>query len=109
MGSPDEGGGSWGPLIGILIAIAALTAASVAFGQLCVGRRAFMRTGYDVEGYVMRKFSTCLGVTVADADVPERREDEAGAGAEGAATVESSEPPQESEEDDGGRGANPAP
>jgi hypothetical protein len=57
-----DGGGSYVPVIVVLVLIAVVTAASVAVGQLFVGSQGRRRTGYDMEAYVMRRFSTCLGV-----------------------------------------------
>jgi hypothetical protein len=45
-----------------MIFIVAITAGSVLFAKYCVGDRAFMRTGYDFEGYVMRKCPVCVGL-----------------------------------------------
>ena len=39
-----------------------ITVGSVLFAKCCVGDRAFMRTGYDFEGYVMRKCPVCVGL-----------------------------------------------
>nr|ACG49005.1 hypothetical protein [Zea mays] len=50
-----------------MIFIVLLTVASVLFSHYCVGDRAFMRTGYDFEGYVMRKFAVCV-----DSGLPKR-------------------------------------
>jgi hypothetical protein len=57
-----DGGGSYVPVIVVLVLIALVTAASVAVGQLFVGSRGRRRTGYDMEAYVVRRFSTCVGV-----------------------------------------------
>ncbi|XP_066365415.1 uncharacterized protein [Miscanthus floridulus] len=51
-----------GPFIGVMIFIVAITAGSVLFAKYCVGDKAFMRTGYDFEGYVMRKCPVCVGL-----------------------------------------------
>jgi hypothetical protein len=51
-----------GPFIGVMIFIVAIMAGSVLFAKYCVGDRAFMRTGYDFEGYVMRKCTVCVGL-----------------------------------------------
>jgi hypothetical protein len=51
-----------GPFIGVMIFIVAITAGSVLFAKYCVGDRAFMRTGYDFEGYMMRKCPVCVGL-----------------------------------------------
>ncbi|KAL6620262.1 hypothetical protein ACP70R_035401 [Stipagrostis hirtigluma subsp. patula] len=102
MGS--EGSGPWGPVIGVLFAIAALTAASVAFSHFCVGRAAFLRTGYNVEAMVERKCGTCIDVEVVEATTPvkKRSNSAGGEGAEEVEEVEASEPPQEEEEEEGG-------
>ena len=51
-----------GPFIGVMIFIVMITVGSVLFAKCCVGDRAFMRTGYDFEGYVMRKCPVCVGL-----------------------------------------------
>lgn len=54
------GNGSYVPVIVVLVVIAVLTAASVAVGQLCVWRRAFLNDGYNMEAFVERKCGMCI-------------------------------------------------
>ncbi|KAL6877181.1 hypothetical protein ACP4OV_012852 [Aristida adscensionis] len=103
MGSQDGSGSSWGPVVvGVLCAVAAFTVASVAFGHLCVGRKAF-------QGNAERERGPCIDVAVVDSVVPAvKKEGDAEAdGAETAAEVvepSESEPPLEEDEQEGGAG-----
>ncbi|TVU19396.1 hypothetical protein EJB05_35542, partial [Eragrostis curvula] len=74
MAAHPHHGGSYTPVIVVLVFVAVLTAGSVAVGQLFVGSRGRRRTGYDLEAYVERKFAVCLGIEPVVAAVrPARR------------------------------------
>lgn len=69
----SAGSGSYVPVIVVLVVIAALTAASVAVGQLCGKRRASLGSGYDMEAFVERKCGMCVGGGTADVVFPVKK------------------------------------
>ena len=56
----DSGGGAIGPVIGVLAVIMVLAVAAWLTGRLCTGRRVFGLGGYDVEGWMGKKFGRCI-------------------------------------------------
>jgi hypothetical protein len=91
---------NYGPVIGALFFIAFVTAGSLAVARYCVGDQAFYRTGYDLDGYVQRKFAVCLGTGRGKARAEKKkkaRQDHPEAAVE---EVTASEPPAEEEEEE---------
>uniref|UniRef100_A0A0D9ZZ91 Uncharacterized protein n=1 Tax=Oryza glumipatula TaxID=40148 RepID=A0A0D9ZZ91_9ORYZ len=94
-------GGSYGPVIVALAIIATLMVASVAVGQLCVGRGTPIKPGQGVGAFVKKRLRACIGGNKAAYDdaLPEKKEENV----ENATVeeVEKSEPPKVEEDDDG--------
>lgn len=57
--SRSSGGGSYGPVIGVIAVIAVLGVIAGIVGRLCSGRRIF-GYGYDFEGWIERKCASCI-------------------------------------------------
>ncbi|XP_052154845.1 uncharacterized protein LOC127772894 [Oryza glaberrima] len=95
-------GGSYGPVIVALAIIATLTVASVAVGQLCVGRGTPIKPGQGMGAFVKKRLRACIGGNKAAYDdaLPEKKKEE---DIENATVeeVEKSEPPKVEEDDDG--------
>ncbi|KAL5202212.1 hypothetical protein ABZP36_013164 [Zizania latifolia] len=113
-GGGGAAGGSYGPTIAALVIIAILTAASVAFGQLCVGwrrrRASYVRCGAHSIGAFVRltRAGSCGcagGAACYDVALPVKKSEKKGGDIEsGAAAVEEvdgSDAPKVEEDDDG--------
>lgn len=116
MASPDAFGGatpwqldddgSFRMVIVVLALMAAITAASVAIGQLFVGRRGLRRTGYDMEDFVVRRCGACVGIVETVQVIPPVKDEkevcvvEPGDGAEAEIAEELDAPSEAPKEDD---------
>ncbi|BAS94050.1 Os05g0417700 [Oryza sativa Japonica Group] len=91
-------GGSYGPVIVALAIIATLTVASIAVGQLCVGRGTPIKPGQGMGAFVKKSIGG--NKAAYDDALPEKKKEE---DVENATVeeVEKSEPPKVEEDDDG--------